>query len=196
MFNDMIQPHIDRLRPLAQSAADEARAYGERVIARLDALIDANQGDSTIYYRERPTIGLTAGTPDTDSIKVPGGERWLLEAVTIVPTGAVGTPGSVVVGVSDGLPMYAAPHTGRPTTVGGNGVWFESGTSIRVTANEVNALVAFQFRVERHAPEYVNKGAGGVQELRPDGTTPGVDDARHTGTWQPDRTQVGAPQSY
>lgn len=179
-MDSMFQPWVDKLRPTVQSAGERAEAWAHRIVSRLDAIADAVEEDATIYWRERPTQALVAGV--AQPIPVPAGEVWTLESVTLVP-GIVGTPGSVTLGVSAGLPMWGGAHAGRPVTIDGMRVRFESGTTIQVTAGEVDTTVAFQFRVER--PHRPGKGVGGVIETPTDGSdaTPNPEPWRHTGSW-------------
>lgn len=181
-FSDLIQPHLDRMRPVAHEVADRACAYADHMCDELTRIRHLLEGDPTESYRERPTVTLAAGTSNRD-IVVPAGEWWVLETVTLIPTGVVGTPGSVTAGVSPGLPMFGANHPGRPVTAPGSSVRFESGTVVVVTANEVDVMAAFQFRVERKRPTV--HGVGGVREqhAEPGITPPNGEVARHTGVW-------------
>lgn len=182
-LQNSVQPYVDKLRPIAHSVGEEARAQCERIITRLDAIADAVKRDSTMYWRERPQVTLAVGASD-NTITVPPGEQWELEAVTIVPTGAVGTAGSIIIGLSAGLPLWGGAHTGRPTTVGGSGVRFESGHTLIVTANETGALVMLQVRIERQAPVFDGyKAIPAEVPAEPGITPPNVEVNRHTGTW-------------
>lgn len=184
-MDSLVQPHLDRIRPLAQSAAAEARGWGLDILARLDRIADAVDQDVTRFWRERPQFNLTAGTSDT--FIVPAGEQWVLEAVTMVPTGAVGTPGGVTLSVGGGLPLFGANHPGRPRTEPGNDIRLESGMQVTITALEVGCTVMAQVRVERK----VAKVAGRYTATNPgtdgDDATPNPDPGRHVGTWMQHR---------
>jgi len=184
-IDSIIQPHLDRIRPLAQDIASEARVWAHGVMCELERIGDAVEGDATRFWRERPQFALAAGA--TGQFVVPAGEQWLLEAVTMVPSGAVGTPGGVTLGVGGGLPLFGANHPGRPRTEPGNDVRIESGMQVDVTALEVGCVVMVQVRVERKVPRVRGRYTPYEPPTDGDDATPNPDAGRHTGTWMTHR---------
>lgn len=185
MFPDItaiLQNTVDQVRPMAQAATDTLSMWGYRIVERLDAIVDAVQEDSTVFARIRPEVTVAAGARGEADV-VPAGEQWVLENVTLSPTGAVGTPGSVTIGPSGLLTAWGGAHTGRPNTLLGADVRFESGQPVIVTAQEVDCRVTMQFRCERAAPKMHRAPIGRPPKPDPNAAPPNPELGRHTGTW-------------
>lgn len=185
MFPDittMLQSTVDQVRPMAQAATDTLSMWGYRIVERLDAIVDAVQEDSTVFARIRPEVTVASdGRAEADV--VPAGEQWVLENVTLMPTGAVATPGSVLIGPSGLLTAWGGAHTGRPTTVGGQDVRFESGQPVIVSAQEVGCRVTMQFRCERVTARMHRAPTGMPVKPDPAAAPPNPELGRHVGTW-------------
>lgn len=180
-FSEMFKPHIERYEPHVSGAFLELRAFGHKTLELLTAIRDGIDQDAPSYWRERPTFTLGVGA--ADSFTVPAAEVWLLESVTVDPA-VVATPGAVSLGITDGLPLFGMNHPGRITNAPGNGIRFESGTTVRVTAREAAAVITLQVRIERKSSR---PGVSGSLDPATDGdeSTPNPDPGRHTGTWHP-----------
>src|SRR4051794_9643189 len=66
----IFDPYISAALPHVKLAGDEARTYMDRIIARLDGILDGVQSEEFIELHPRQTFTLTAGTA-LDMLQVP-----------------------------------------------------------------------------------------------------------------------------
>lgn len=162
MFGDsFINDHINRITPVLSSAARLALGQSERIIARLDQLIDLQQTDNNAYERKWLRVNVSNGVRSDSIADVPVNQEWQLEAVTIVPTGQ--TSVSLFGNSSDtAFPLYSVSGAVAASN-GGNGVRIPSGSSLTILSSGADCAVVCQVRIIRPQSLTNAAGAGQVQ---------------------------------
>ena len=163
MFNvtEMFQPYVDQVRPMAQSAAEEMRAWGHRALARLDYIGEVleqgldNYEDRRLHLTDRTHNGAIASGA-SPLFTVPPGEVWELETVVLKGTAAGAnvqltelTTNPVDAGTGP-VPWWGAPCAVGATSYDGNGVIFPAGVSIYPVC--VGAIVDVRVQIKRILP--------------------------------------------
>jgi hypothetical protein len=183
MFNDIFDGYFEKLKPTLNDGVTTIQAYAERVIARLDDIVDAVQSDETLNVRRVYTPALSAAAGLSQEIaQVPTDQDWHLETVTI-DTDAGTTirisPGSGSV-ANWGVTVSAA----GVTSAGGNGAIFPGGSPIVITSSAGVSRVYLQFRYERRKAKRRATHAGVIVQsvTGQDARTESSEEVRHKGT--------------
>lgn len=147
MFDNLTDPLIARFEPGARRLGDTARAYADRIIARLDTIADAVESDETINQYLWKSTGAIAGSGSSGVVwEVPAGDTdyELLTVVIIGPAAAT----TVRVMAGDGGTVKWAGGASTDLTAGGNGTRFRPGeqVTVQVGAGGGVAGVNLQFR--------------------------------------------------
>lgn len=156
-LTDMFDSRITQAMPHVKRAGSIACMYGERVIARLDLILEAVQNEEFIEYHPRQWFTLVPGTSQ-DMQQIPTAEMWELESVTCDGAGAT-------VRISEGAdaaPRYACTFTTTDTKVA-LGLIFGGGTAPTITTTGANALVCVQFKRRKVRPARKSHAAGLIE---------------------------------
>lgn len=164
MFGDsFFNDQIAKITPALSSAARLALGQSERIIARLDYLIDLQRSDNSAYERKWLRVNVLSGVRSDSIADVPVNQEWQLEAVTIVPTGQ--TSVSLFANSTDtAFPLYSVSGA-VASSDGGNGVRIPSGSSLTVLSTGADCAVVCQVRVIRSQSLSNAAGAGQVQTV-------------------------------
>lgn len=151
MIPKVMEQYADQVRPHLQSAGERACSYAERIIARLDAIHEAVQSEEFEERRRRESfplgVGVTYPAGNVDSITVPAGEHWIIEAVTADVAAAT----AIRINADD-RPVWFGQFAASDTKFG-QGVWLASGQQLKVSNIGAGAvsMVYVQFKRERVA---------------------------------------------
>jgi hypothetical protein len=188
MFENMIDPIIERCRPHAVTLRDQWEMFTTGTIERLDRIAAAVEGDDDAYTRHYLPFNLTSLQPYMIA-EVPPGEEWAVEYV-IATTAAAN--GSVTFtpqfdGAINALPVYAVntPIANQWVQQGGSGYIFPAGSQITAWTAGTTARGMIQLRAVRKAAGRTNLAAG-VRNPSPDRTDEADHNGqRHVGSWVP-----------
>jgi hypothetical protein len=154
---NFLDGYINRAMPHVRTAGITARAYGERICAQLDLILQELQTEEFAEFHPRQSFTLTAGTSQ-DMVQIPTGEMWELETLTCDGTGAT-------VRISEGAdtaPRYASTFA-APDTKPGLGLIFGGGTAPIIQTSGANAVVSVQFRRLRQQPATASRAPGLIE---------------------------------
>jgi hypothetical protein len=193
MFENMIDPLIERCRPHALTIRDECRMFAGSVIERLDRIAEVSADDGPAFARFGYPANYAdnhaniAGVPTAVLWEVPRGEEWELEVIS-----ARGTQAGTFLLYRNNIEVMSFSTTpGGRVPLNGNGVRFLSGDTVGyevASGVATTGQVYAQFRVERpRTPRRVNQSAG-FRNPAPDRTDGGQeveDTRRHVGSWHP-----------
>lgn len=143
--------------PHVRTAGVAARAYGERICAQLDLILEELQTEEFVEYHPRQFYPLVVGTPQ-EMQQIPTGEMWELESVACDGTGAT-------IRISEGAditPRYVCTFTASDTKPG-LGLIFGGGTVPVVSTTGANASVSMQFRRRRQRPARTSRAPGLIE---------------------------------
>lgn len=196
MFENMIDPLIERCRPHALTIRDECRMFAESVIERLDRIEQAAADDDNTEYIRR-VVYVSVGIAVTQIASVPPNEEWELE--TWSASGVSQIAGTVEIFDSPEKNASYAPlsfitlnNTGIGM-VGGNGVRVQGGTDIYSQTSDP-ARLRLQWRCKRREVGRRANLAAGFRNPAPD-RTDGLqeveDTRRHVGSWHPGMPVMG-----
>lgn len=179
MFPNMLEPYIERFKPALNDATLTVSAYAERVICRLEDIIDAIQSDETLNVRRTFPVVLSAGAGLIQEVTQVGTDQdWTLETIT------VDTDSATSIRIRDGrggIVKWGKTFAGATVdTNGGNTLMFAGGSSIVVESTGGITQVYLQFRYERRqAPNQANRA--GRSEQNPTAINSLEDTMRHVG---------------
>jgi hypothetical protein len=143
-----------QLRPAMITAGQRAEAYAERILARLDMLVEATQAPEFAEYHPRQAFTLTAGTAQ-DLRQIPAGEMWELEYVSCA--------GAATITVNEGgdLFVYAKQFTVADAQFG-IGLMFGGGAAPTIISagNATPIPVVLQFKRRHILPARLSNAAG------------------------------------
>lgn len=188
MFTDNIfSSYVDQVRPMAQSAATELRAFGHRVLSRLDTIIELLDDDDFTLQRTYPEKQFAANSI-TEVATVPAGEEWELEVYSAVGTGGATVlifdrGGATVTDVPKHFLTLSAANV--PAVAGGNSVVFEPRAVVYVLST-VAGSVRMQFKRKRlDVPKRMRAvpGVTGGPALDGGYDTTAPEAGRHAGDW-------------
>lgn len=162
----------------AQVAGETARAYADRIINRLDTIIETLRSEEYTEVRRRHNLTLTADV-DTFVVQVPANEAWELEVLGILDTASVTINES---GNFRFAKQFGTADTLNPRLV------FHGGNDIRIvaTGNTVPVEVYLQFKARRLKSQHLAKFAGEIVNH------PVVNDPRQDAQQEGRHANVGA----
>lgn len=145
-----VQQYIDQAKPHVLSAAQTAEAMGERIIARLDLIVDAVHNDEFHEARLAPMLTfLAAGTQFVGTLHTD--ESWEIESVW-------GNDASDVSVTLDGQTRWTKTFAGRETA-GGAGVVLTGPGEVAITTT-ADITVGLQVKVKRPSAAKRTRAAG------------------------------------
>lgn len=182
-FDTLIGHQIDRIRPMAQSASEQAQVWAERVCDKLDRIAVAVENEEFTEQRKYLDLGTLQSGQTVEIAQVPAADEWYIDYITtmnvVTPTAGYGI--QVKVG---GLTRLAKEVKGDDIIVV-PGMVVQGGTplSVRnVTGGAMDVFIQVRVKRPKHAPL---KGRGGVREqpAEPGIAPPNPEPFRHTGTF-------------
>jgi hypothetical protein len=199
VFNQLVDPLIERLHPHAITVRDQCMMFASGVIERLDRIAEAVSDDANTEYIRRYPIGQFTNGVMSPLVEVPPNEEWELEVWSVFSDTAttvrmyndpghssVEPPSASIGAVLNGI-----------TDKSGNGAVFQTGTISLLAFG--NGTVRAQFRCKRQRPARHNNQSAGFRNQVPDrqdGAQDAEDTQRHVGSWHPGTPVFGpsAPQ--
>lgn len=151
---DFIDRYIEQAKPVANQIAGTAEAYANRIIQRLDDIVEALESEEYTEERRDYRLSLTADV-EQDVVQVPVGQSWELEQLSALGTAAVTVNEA---GRFKYVTQFNSADTQNPGTI------FRGGEAITIVAsgNVTPLSVYIQFKVQRRKAAKPTRSAGDI----------------------------------
>lgn len=159
--------YIQAALPHVKNAGVTAAGYGDRILSRLDMILEALQSEEFIEYHPRQSFTLAMGVPQ-DMQQIPAGEMWELEFLSC------NGPATITINEGADLFRFAKTFAAADASIGLQLI-FGGGTAPTILSS-ANVGVTMQFKRRRCRPAKHTNAPG--QIISPDvfnGSTNGTE---------------------
>jgi hypothetical protein len=184
---------VNQYRPNIERAGHTATAYAERIIERLDTLIEYNAPDDFTEFHRWEVAVLTGVFTLQDVRMVPMGQTWELQAVSFMNANGLGGRTTVE---NNGNIIAIADSASAGAAAVGVGFIIPAGSNIQVQGAAVGTRVHMQFKVKRPAAPRANARGAGRVEASGQGSVDAIDprtSAQREGRHSAPGVREGAP---